>query len=139
MKNYDQFHDGWLDGLLIDQKSVQIFLSTEGRDPFLVVANGVVALAADGFKAGNIVFEVVTRQQEELSLQDITRAYGLAEGATGQDQGQKLLAKALEQNLIVLEINPSYGASCILLAESVDLLPRRESVDRDFGGWPTLA
>ena len=92
----------------------------------------MVALAADGFKAGNIVFEVVTRQQEELTLQDITRAYGLAEGVTGQDQAQKLLAKALEQNLIVLEINPSYGASCILLAESVELLHRRESVDRDF-------
>ncbi|WP_263358908.1 hypothetical protein [Acidicapsa ligni] len=134
MKNYDQFHDGWLDGLLIDQKSVQVFLSTEERQPFLVVANGVVALAADGFKAGNIVFEVVTRQKEELTLQDITRAYGLAEGATGQDQAQKLLAKALEQNLIVLEINPSYGASCVLLAESVDLLHRRESLDRKFAG-----
>jgi hypothetical protein len=127
MKNYDQFHDGWLDGLLINQKSVQVFLSTEERMPFVVVADGVVALAADGFKAGNIVFEVVTRQKEELTLQDITRAYALAEGAT--DQGEKLLVKALEQNLIVLEINPSYGATCILLAESVDLIHRGESLD----------
>jgi hypothetical protein len=130
MKNYDQFHDGWLDGLLINQKSVQVFLSTEERAPFVVVADGVVALAADGFKAGNIVFEVVTRQKEELTLQDITRAYALAEGAT--DQGDKLLVKALEQNLIVLEINPSHGASCILLAESVDLIRRGESLDREF-------
>lgn len=129
MKNYDQFHDGWLDGLLIDQKSVQVFLSTEDRHPFVVVASGVIALAADGFKAGNIVFEVVTRQKEELVLQDITRAYGLAEGATDLDQAQKLLDKALEQNLIVLEINPSYGATCIILAASVNLLHRRESAE----------
>lgn len=47
---------------------------------------------------------------------------------------EKLLDKALEQNLIVLEINPSYGASCILLAESVDLLHRSESVGRGEGG-----
>lgn len=132
MKNYDQFHDGWLDGLLINQKSVQVFLSTEERMAFVVVANGVVALAADGFRAGNIVFEVVTRQKEELTLKDITRAYVLAEGAT--DQGEKLLVKALEQNLIVLEINPSYGATCILLAESVDLIYRGESLDREFAG-----
>jgi hypothetical protein len=43
MKNYDQFHDGWLDGLLIDQKSVQLFLSTEARDPFVFFASGVAA------------------------------------------------------------------------------------------------
>jgi len=126
MKNYDQFHDGWLDGLLIDQKSVHVFLRTEERHPFVVVARGVVALAADGFKAGNIIFEVVTRQKEELALQDITRAYGLSEGSTGRDQAQKLLDKALEQNLTVLEINPSYGAKCVILAESVDIVHRHE-------------
>jgi hypothetical protein len=125
MKNYDQFHDGWLDGLLIDQKSVQVFLSTEERHPFVLVANGVVALAADGFKAGNIVFDVVTRQKEEVDIQDIMRAYGLAEGVAERAQAQKLLDKALEQNLIVLEINPSYGATCILLAKSLELLHRQ--------------
>jgi len=84
----------------------------------------VAALAADGFKAGNIVFDVVTRQKEEVDIQDIMRAYRLAEGAAERAQAQKLLEKALEQNLIVLEINPSYAATCILLAESLELLHR---------------
>jgi len=66
----------------------------------------------------------VTRQKEEVDIQDIMRAYGLAEGAAERAQAQKLLDKALEQNLIVLEINPSYGATCILLAKSLELLHR---------------
>jgi hypothetical protein len=130
MKNYDQFHDGSLDGLLIDQASVQVFLSTEEKQAFVVVADGVVALAADGFKAGNIIFEVLVRQDEELTLQDVTEVYGLPAGVSGEDQAQKLLEKARGQNLIILEINPSYGATCLVLAKSVDLLHRQEWTDR---------
>jgi hypothetical protein len=126
MTNYNQFHDGWLDGLLIDQKSVQVFLSTEEKQPFVIAAGGVVALSADGFKAGNIIFEVLTKQQDELTLQDITESYGLSVEINDQEQAQKLLEKARERGLTVLQINPSYGATCILLAESIDLLPRHE-------------
>jgi hypothetical protein len=52
MKYYDQFHDGSLDGLLIDQISVYVFLRTEEGQLFVVLASGVVAMAADGFNAG---------------------------------------------------------------------------------------
>jgi hypothetical protein len=98
----------------------------------------VVALASGSFKAGNIVFEVMTRQKDELTLEDITRTYGLAEGTIGQDHAHKLLANAVEHNLIILEINPSYGASCVLIAESVDLWHRRElsaDIDRAVPYW----
>jgi len=126
MKNYDQFHDGWLDGVLIEQASVQVFISTEEKQPFVIVAEGVTALSADGFKSGNIIFEVLTKAGDELTVRDIAASYGLSEDVNGQEQAQKLLGKALERGLTVLQINPSYGATCILLAESIDLLPRRE-------------
>jgi hypothetical protein len=126
MTNYDQFHDGWLDGLLIEQASVQVFISTEEKQPYVIAAGGVVALCADGFKAGNIIFEVLTRQQDELTLQDITESYGLSADINGQEQAQKLLGEARERGLTVLQVNPSYGGTCILLAESVELLPRHE-------------
>lgn len=134
MKNYGQFHDGWLDGLLIEQASVQVFISTEEKQPFVIVAGGVVALSANGFKAGNIIFEVLTKQQDELTLQDIRESYGLSAEASDQEQAQKLLEKTRERRLTVLQINPSYGASCILLAESIDLLPRHEWAGRNLVG-----
>ena len=126
MQNYEQFHDGSLDGLLIDQTSVYVFLSTEEKRPYVMVVGGVLALSANGFKAGNIVFEVLTRHKVEITLQDIRETYGLSVEAGGQEQAQKLLEKARERNLIVLEINPSSGATCIILAESISLLPRHE-------------
>lgn len=132
MKSYNQFHDGWLGGLLIEQTSVQIFINTEEKQSFVVVAEGVVALSAGGFKSGNIIFEVFTKAGDELTLQDITESYGLSTGVEGQEQGQKLLGKARERGLTVLQINPSYGATCILLAESIDLLPRYEWAGRDL-------
>jgi hypothetical protein len=128
MTNYDQFHDGWLDGLLIEQASVQVFISTEEKQSYVIAASGVAALSADGFKAGNIIFEILTKQQDELTLQDITESYGLTVDVNGREQAQKLLAKARERGLTVLQINPSYGGMCILLAESIDLLPRSERV-----------
>ncbi len=126
MTNYDQFHDGWLDGLLIEQTSVQVFISTEEKQPFVIVAEGVTALSAGGFKSGNIVFEVLTKAGDELTLQDITESYGLSAEVKGQEQAQKLLGKARERGLTVLQINPSYGATCIVLAESIYLLSRHE-------------
>lgn len=132
MTNYDQFHDGSLDGILIEQASVHVFISTEAKEPFVLTVRGVVALAADGFKAGNIIFEVLTKHDAEITLQDMTDVYGLAVADGTQEQAQKLLDKARERGLSVLEINPSYGASCIILAESVDFLRREEWADRAF-------
>jgi hypothetical protein len=40
MENYDQFHDGTFDGLLVDQKSAWVFLSTEQKQPYVAVAGG---------------------------------------------------------------------------------------------------
>ncbi len=130
MKNYDQFHDGSLDGFLIEQDSVQVFLSSEQKQPFVIEASGVVAMAADGFKAGNIIFEVLVRQNDELTLQDVVETYALPSGATGEEQAQKLLAKAKERDFLLLEINPSYGGHCLILAQSVDLLHRPEWAER---------
>ena len=126
MKNYEQFHDGSLDGLLLAQDSVQVFLSTEKKQSYVLLVHGVVALSADGFKAGNIIFEVVTRQKEELTYQDMIESYGLSEDAGGEEQAKRLLLDAQKRSLVVLEINPSYGATCIILAESVDLKTRQD-------------
>lgn len=131
MKHYDQFHDGWLDGLLIEDKTVRLFLSTEEKLPFTFLANGVLALSGSGFKAGNIIFDVISRQADELTHGEIVSVYGI-EGVTAVDEAQKLLDRARDRNLIILEISPSYGASCMILAESIELLSGRESFDRSL-------
>lgn len=124
MKNYDQFHDGSFEGLWINGKTVHLFLASEGLQRFVLVAEGISALSANGFKSGNIIFEVVTRSSEEVTLQDIQTLYELQTGSPGEIQAANLLEKVRLEKLELLEINPSYGANCLALGRSVELLTR---------------
>jgi hypothetical protein len=126
MKNHDQFHDGVLEGLWIDGTIVHVFLSSLKKERFTAVAEGVVALSANGFRAGNIIFEVLTRGHEEIVSSDIVELYDLQDGPQGEGQGMKLLEKAQQEGLTLLEINPSYGGTCLVLAHSINLLERNE-------------
>jgi len=130
MKNYGEFHDGSFEGLWIDGKTAHVFLATEGRERFTVVAEGVAALAVEGVKAGNILFEVLERGPEEVLPQDIQTLYELQEGSAGETQGANLLEKAHLQGWKILEVNPSYGASCLVLASSLDVLRREDWLGR---------
>jgi len=130
MKDYSQFHDGYLEGLWIDGTTVHVYLSTSEKERFTAVAEGVVALAASGFRAGNLIFEVVTRHNEEIALPDIAEVYYLREDPAGEREGTRLLGEARQEGLTLLEINPSYGATCMVLARSVDLLERNEWLAR---------
>jgi hypothetical protein len=130
MKNFGEFHDGSFEGLLIDGKTAHVFLATEGREQFTVVAEGVAALAVDGVKAGNILFELLERGPEEVLPQDIQTLYSLQEGSAGETQGANLLEKARLQGWKILEINPSYGASCLVLASSIDVVRREDWLER---------
>ena len=130
MKNNGEFHDGSFEGLWIDGKTAHVFLATEGRERFTVVAEGVAALAVEGVMAGNILFEVLERGSEEVLSQDIHTLYALQEGPAGETQGAKLLEKARLQGWKILEVNPSYGASCLVLAGSFDVLRREDWLRR---------
>jgi hypothetical protein len=126
MTNYDQFHDGSLDGFLIEGALVRVFVSTEQKQAFALEVRGVVAMTAEGFRAGNIIFEVTVRRADELALEDVIQTYGLQPSAAGETQARELLDKAKEKGLSLLEINPSYGGQCLVLAQSVELAPRAE-------------
>lgn len=130
MKNYSQFHDGRFEGLWIDGTTVHVYLSTLEKERFTGVAKGVVALAAGGFRAGNIIFEVVTRDREEIVFRDIAELHDLQNGPEGERQGMQILEKARQEGMSLLEIDPSYGATCLVLAHSFDLLDRNEWLAR---------
>lgn len=126
MKKYPEFHDGFFEGLWIDGTRIHIYLSTLRRERFVVAADGVVRLFATGVKEGNIVFDVVIRNHDELTLDDVAAVYDMAGSPRAEEQASQLLDQARKQKLVLLEISPSYGASCLVLARSVDV------VDRDW-------
>jgi hypothetical protein len=130
MKEYTKFHDGSFAGLWIDGRTVHIFLATERREQFTAVAAGVEALAVNGVKAGNIIFEVLERGLDEILPDDIKVLYALREGPPGAAQIAALLEKVNTQGWKILEIEPSYGASCLVLASSIDVVRREEWLEQ---------
>jgi DnaJ-class molecular chaperone len=125
VRKFDQFHDEYLRGLLIESTTVHVFLSTEDGKKFDIEVRGVLSLKLDGFREGNIIYEVLVREPEEITLQDMMNFYEFRDAANAI----KKLEETRKKDLVILEINPSYGATCIILAASVELLPRHETTD----------
>ena len=126
MKNFGQFHDGFLDGLLIQGSTVHVVLSTDEREEFVLEVDGVKSLKVDGFKEGNIIYDVLVREGEELTYRDIMDFYEFKDEAKALTK----LQEARQERLLVVEINPSYGASGVILAGSAELISRQAWMDR---------
>jgi len=126
LANYSEFHDGFLDGLLLDDSSAHIFLRTYQQERFVIEASNVAALNASDFKLGNTIFEVLTRSVNELTLEDIEAVHGPFPEVSRSHYAKRGLELALEKNLILLEIIPSYVAICLVLAATVDLCSRQK-------------
>jgi hypothetical protein len=76
--NIPNFHDGHFDGLRIGQgKSVDLYLRTQDGKSFNLVLQDVDALTLTGIKAGNIIFDLVLRNSEQLTRSDMAELYGV--------------------------------------------------------------
>ncbi|MFZ0295052.1 MAG: hypothetical protein WAL52_15695 [Candidatus Sulfotelmatobacter sp.] len=130
MKTYGEFHDGFFEGLWIDGKRVHVFLATTEMKRLTIVAEGVAGPNVEGFQKGNIILDVVAKTHEEWREQDLA---ALPELRTIDSSKPNVpLARARQQELMVLEINPSYGGSCLILAKSFNLLSRQEWLERNL-------
>jgi hypothetical protein len=127
MINYSEFHDGALDGFRLGENAIDVFLRTEGGKRFVARIAGLRALSASGFRSGNIIFEVLSRDHSEITADDIMQLYELAENPGKANQVERLLADVHGLKLHLFEINPSYGGSCLALGDSVELVPQEDS------------
>ena len=132
MKKYVEFHDGFLDGLLLDGLSAYVFVSTPEKWRFVLVVSGVTAVDAGTLKEGNIIFDVLIYGCDELTLEQMIAVHGPMSEYGLPDQAQRWLTKARQEGLNLLEINPSYGAACLVLAHTIDLRHREESLGRQM-------
>ncbi|MGA2048717.1 MAG: hypothetical protein ABSG96_13535 [Terracidiphilus sp.] len=122
MKEYNEFHDGWFEGLWIEGETAYVFLATHEHERFVFCADGVAELTVDGVKSSNIIFEVLVRDPDEVVLQDLKTLYPLRGDSAAEAQAANLFEKVRLQKWRIQEINPSYGAGCLILASSFDLL-----------------
>jgi hypothetical protein len=60
-------------------------------------------------------------------------AYGFAANPDGEKLANDKLERLRIENRVALEINPSYGCECFLIAQTVTLIPR--SALKDLNLW----
>jgi hypothetical protein len=123
-----KFHDGFVDGFLIREQQVIIFIRTEGNEAFALVADDVTRLRVDSLLHGNIIFDIVMRQGHELTRGGVD-VYGFAANPSGEELAADTLERLRMENRVALEINPSYGCECFLIAQAVTLVPRSDLKD----------
>lgn len=120
MKNFDQFHDGWLNGILLEEHNAKLFISTAEKQPFVLEIEGITSLKLDGFRQGNIIFDVLVRETNEITSGDIEELFGY----TDKQQTWKRPEQVRNDRSVVIEIGTSYGASLLALARSAELIPQ---------------
>lgn len=123
MQIFDEFHDGFLDGLWTEKarNRVHIFLRTVHNKLFTVRVDGIVALNLNGFREGNVIFELSTLNGDEITPEHIEQVYEFPEGESGIRYRSRVIERVRSENLILLRISPSYGATCVALGHAVSL------------------
>lgn len=130
MVDYSIFHDGSFDGIWLDGKSAHIFLATPEHESHVIVASGVMLLKADDIRQGNIIFDVVPRSAAELSPDDLDVFLHDTDDPKRQEQATALLESARANGLAFLQITPSYGAVCSIIAKTFVSMSREQWLSR---------
>lgn len=118
MTTYWQFHDGWFNGLMLERGDAYLFLETPRHERFVLHAKQVTSLRAGDFVAANIIFDVQSLDERQISLNDVIGAEKDADPV----QAELLLQRCRDQKLAMMRINPLYGASAVVIASSFELL-----------------
>jgi hypothetical protein len=129
LKKYPEFHDGFLEGVFLDGSSAYISLSTHQGELYVFEASEVESLNITDFRKGNIIFEVLCHSADELSSEVIEAVSGGFPEVSRSSLAKRGVELAVERDLALLEINPSYGATCLVLASSFSLLRRAATVN----------
>ena len=132
MSTFPNFHDGFFDGLWTSEnKSVHLFLRTSNGERTTIVLNEVERLNTSNFMAGNIILDVLLVEPEKLTIAHIEQLYQLQ--PIQAELAQQLLGKAQQRGLLALEINPSYGAECVVLFRAGGSIAKPRSAATNCG------
>jgi hypothetical protein len=117
------FHDGFLDGLFTFGSQARIFLRKQNGEKFTLVIHGLERLQGEDFRQGNIVFDVVFLEPDEIEGSDVCELYQFSEEAVKTFSLAEWLVKAKEKGLKAVQISPSYGCSVQALFQTYELIP----------------
>jgi hypothetical protein len=123
---WDDFHDGTVDGILVDQKTVYVLISTAAKKSYVALARDVVRARVTEFRQGNIILSAQNYRAVDVTLRHVSFVCDLGDSVDDTAKARNMLEKVRREHLTILEIQPSYGATCMVMARSIDLILRRQ-------------
>jgi hypothetical protein len=69
------FHDGFVDGVLVEEGSAKIFVGTVRREKFTILLSGVKTLILNDFRQGNIILSLEWLDATKISDEAIFDFY----------------------------------------------------------------
>jgi hypothetical protein len=118
MNSPPDFHDGFVDGLILSDSSARILLRTVKGDRFTLTLNELEALRVNDLRKGNIVFEVVFLEPKQLDASFVFELYGYSDEHKIPFVLDEWVEKATRKGLTALEITPSYGCAILAIFKS---------------------
>jgi hypothetical protein len=98
-------HDGHFEGVFVTEgKIAHLFFRSHNGSPSTLVMSDVEGLDVSGFKAGNLVFDIVVTDSRDLTVEQIQHLYEVSD----IEKAKQLLEKARKKGLRMLEVSASY-------------------------------
>jgi hypothetical protein len=113
------FHDGTLQGFWRGGDTFHLLLATREGAEYALLLHEVIAVSSTGFSIQNIIFDVQVKESHELTEQDMRDVYAIS---AGDSRLAGLLEKAQARRSVLVVVDPSCGANCLALGQSVELL-----------------
>jgi hypothetical protein len=119
MNSAPNFHDGYVDGVLVEKETARIFVRTVGGEKFTIELSGVKSLVLDDFRPGSIILDVEWLDDaKKISDHAVSRYYYRPANSTLRAE----FIRSIEgQHLRALEISPSYGAELVAIFKESEL------------------
>lgn len=115
--NFDCLHDGYLYGLLLDEKnSLLLFCKDIQGKHWKVIVNKTIKLRVENFWEGNIIFSVRSYSGKECPVDLIKKVYKFNDEAA-----ERLISQTynqiIDKKLFLTLLNSSYGCELIALSQ----------------------
>ncbi len=117
---HPDLHDGFLKGIVVgSQNTAYVLLNDRQGAEFNLVLSGVEKLRAQDFREGNIILDVSVYNSSQIDDRELCELYDLGAEGASQNFLNSLKARIVENDSVLVQINPSYGCSLLALCRNV--------------------
>ena len=117
LREPDDFHDGWLRGVVVDERRnrAELLCATMEQVAYRLVLSEVIALRAHDFRQGNIIHRIYVHESG-FRREHVAEVHGVDDPGHYSAWLDDQMAKMQSGPWLLLRLEASYGCSLVLIA-----------------------